>query len=609
MKFKKMFVLAAALSFLGCGDDEEFVGFFPQPNNPGQISPSPTVTPPASLPEVPVPANTTLVGLNATGTGLVRFNSSTPGSVTAVPVTGLLAGQTLVGIDFRPQNRLLYGLGRDAGTNAMQLYSINSLTGVATPVGATGAFVAADGATAVPVTGTAFGFDFNPAVDRIRVVSNSGQNFRMNPNTGAFVDGDGGAPAPVAGLQMDGAVNGGTTTLDGAAYTNNLPNNGGTTTLYTLDSATDSLYIQNPPNAGTQTLPVLVTAGGNRLDFGAANGFDYPPRVSDAGNNEVAQGVAFAVLDVGGTSSLFSIDVVTGNTRNLGVVGGTGPLRGLAVEGFLPGQPVVGLGAGGATLVRFNSTTPGTTNTVNVSGITAGETLVGIDFRSTTGELIGFGVNDGADTGTLYRVDPQTGGATVLVPGSAGSIAFVSGGVATDLPPAASGYGFDFNPTVDRIRVVTGTGLNLRLNPVTGGAVDGDPGTAGVNPDGAINGAAGASGAAYTNSVAGATVTTLYTLDSASDSLFIQNPPNNGTQSVPLAVTLNGAALNFTAVNGFDINRGVSVAASNSPATGSAIAGLTVGGVAGIYSIDLSNGNATFLGAAGAALTGLAVGN
>jgi hypothetical protein len=35
------------------------------------------------------------------------------------------------------------------------------------------------------LAGTSFGFDFNPTVDRIRLVSDSGQNLRLNPNSGA----------------------------------------------------------------------------------------------------------------------------------------------------------------------------------------------------------------------------------------------------------------------------------------------------------------------------------------------------------------------------------------------------------------------------------------
>src|SRR5690606_10720728 len=111
-----------------------------------------------------------------------------------------------------------------------------------------------------------------------------------------------------------------------------------------------------------------------------------------------------------------------------------------------------------------------------------------IDFRPQTGQLYALGVNDMADNATVYVIDPQSGGATVV--GSEGLVRFVTTtGATVDLPPASVGYGFDFNPTVDRIRVVTATGLNLRINPITGEPVDGNA-TAGdgINPDGSING-------------------------------------------------------------------------------------------------------------------------
>src|SRR4051794_24488520 len=69
------------------------------------------------------------------GNDLARFDSGATGVVTSAPVTGLQAGEPLVGVDVRPANQLLYGLG-----SSSRLYTINPLTGAATPVGAAGAF-------------------------------------------------------------------------------------------------------------------------------------------------------------------------------------------------------------------------------------------------------------------------------------------------------------------------------------------------------------------------------------------------------------------------------------------------------------------------------------
>src|SRR6185295_7279613 len=104
--------------------------------------------------------------------------------------------------------------------------------------------------------------------------------------------------------------------------------------------------------------------------------------------------------------------------------------------------------------------------------------------------------------------------------------------------PATVGYGFDFNPAADRLRVVAGS-LNFRVNPNTGAGVDGDntgltSGTVnGTNPDGATSvGASAVDAAAYTSNQANTTVTTLYTLDAGGNRLFIQNPANSGAQTM-----------------------------------------------------------------------------
>ena len=113
------------------------------------------------------------------GNDLARFDSGATGVVTSVPVSGLQGGETLVGIDVRPANQLLYGLG-----SSSRLYTINPLTGVATQVGAAGAFT---------LNGTSFGVDFNPVPDRLRVISNTGQNLRLDPNNAVAYNNKGAA--------------------------------------------------------------------------------------------------------------------------------------------------------------------------------------------------------------------------------------------------------------------------------------------------------------------------------------------------------------------------------------------------------------------------------
>src|SRR5262245_3872382 len=265
------------------------------------------------------------------GTNLTSFSSANPGVGTTTAITGLAMGDTLVGIDFRPQNGLLYGLGIGGGpAGSATLYAISARTGQATAIGAPIAFVDASG-NPLPITGSNFGFDFNPTVDRIRVTTDTGLNFRINPNNGAPVDGNTGA----LGTQPDGPINGATATVDASAYTNNQPNVT-VTTLYSLSAATDQLFIQNPPNNGTQTLPISITLNGNPLDFSAANGFDIPAGINVTTSNAVASGSGLALLTVGGITGEYSIDLTTGAATKVGnLLDGTTAANGFAIQNDL----------------------------------------------------------------------------------------------------------------------------------------------------------------------------------------------------------------------------------------------------------------------------------
>jgi hypothetical protein len=539
------------------------------------------------------------------GTGIAAFATTFPQGIEApLALAGVTAGDTIVSIDRRPQNGFLYGLGFNATAGTVQLYSISGTTGFATPIGATGSFVAADGVTPAPVgagAGTAFGLDFNPTVDRVRVVNGAGQNFRMNPNNGAFVDGN----TTVANVNMDGAINGATTAVQETAYINSAPNVA-VTTQFTLDAGTDAVCIQNPPNAGTQGQCQALSAA-----VDSVLGFDIAP---------ASPGAGLAVVKLAGQANevLANVDLTNGAVTNLGSIG-SGGITGLALQ-RPASTPLIALSADGLMLWRFTRAAPEVNTSVSITGVAAGEMLVGIDFRPQTGQLFGLGVADASDAATLYLLDPQTGAATPA--GATGQIAFADGaGAVVDLPPASAGYGFDFNPTVDRIRVTTDTGLNFRVNPNNGAPVDGNLNNtatppANINTDAPINGlpggASGVSGAAYTNSygqpLTGG-VTTQYVIDATSDSLYIQNPPNSGAVTAGVAVVLDGLPLDFSAVNGFDIPSDVRVATSGAPATsGVAFAVLTVAGVQRLFSIDLTNGWATDLGLPSLALSGLAVG-
>lgn len=529
--------------------------------------------------------------LTETG-ALATATLSGPGMMsTPIAITGLTAGDTLVSIDVRPQNSALYGIGVNETAETIQLYHISPQTGLAVAIGS--AFtMTTNGVTLADLTTTGWDIDFNPFVDRLRVVTQSGLNFRMNPNNGTAVN----------GVTPDGTFNGGSTTATATAYTNSQPNTA-ITTQYTLDATTNALYIQNPPNNGTLTLGMTVTVNGSTLDFTSVSGFDIAPGVNaPASSAAVTSGVGYVVLRTVSTVKLYQLDLTNAVATE---IADFAP-RSFTIRQRLPVS--IGLSAAGTSLVRFSPLNPGTTTSVALNPITSGETIVGIDMRPATGQFYVLGIDSTLNKGSLYLLDPQ-GGALSVVGGVAGQIAFVdAGGAAVPLPAASVGYDIDFNPTVDRVRVVTGSGLNFRVNPITGGPVDANTGVLGNQMDGSINGpATGVQGTAYTNSFGGATVTTQYTLDSVTDSLYIQVPPNNGTQTSGLAVTLGGAPLDFTSPVGFDILGSVTVATSNVAATGDGFFTASVSGTSHLYRINLGNGAAALLGSPGTPLSSFSI--
>jgi hypothetical protein len=234
-----------------------------------------------------------IVGL-VTNNSLIVFDSASPGSTSSpVAITGLASGDVLHGIDFRPATGQLHLLGSD------RIYTVNPSTGAATQVGSNGAF---------SLGGNLVGFDVNPVVDRLRLVTGGGSNLRVNPNDGTLIvdtsvfydntTADGDPIDPNAGA---------TPTIAGLAYSNNVAN-ALSTILFGIDTGLDILVTLNPPNAG-----VLDTLGPLGVNASGELGFDISG----------ATGLAYAALAVGGSSSsLFQINLATGAATLVGGIGG-----------------------------------------------------------------------------------------------------------------------------------------------------------------------------------------------------------------------------------------------------------------------------------------------
>ena len=262
-----------------------------------------------------------------TSDNLLRFDGDNPQMVNRKKVSGLAAGESLVGIDFRPSAQpsgsplqgALYGVGDQSN-----IYTIDPMTAVATQVST----INADG-QAVALEGTGFGIDFNPAVDRLRIVSNTNQNLRVNVETGVLADFDPVTPGtqPDGDLQYGaGDPNEGTDPdVTSVAYRNSQPEGfGGATELYDIDPATNDMSEQTPPNDGT-----LVTEGMLGRNVKRFAGFDIVSRGTSPAGDE---GYAALQPMMNSSSMFYRVNLGSGRIAQIGRIGAQGTdVEGLAI--------------------------------------------------------------------------------------------------------------------------------------------------------------------------------------------------------------------------------------------------------------------------------------
>lgn len=271
----------------------------------------------ASVPMEPLgpPAKEMIFAVTA-GNQLIQFNAGQPQkTLSSKPLQGLVAGETLLGIDYRVAKGQLYGLGASG-----QLYRIDTQTGTASTVGSPSA-LPKDGATQ-------WGFNFNPTVDRIRVVNDAGYNLRLHPETGAIVDSDPNQP----GVQLDGrlafdaadANAGKPSGIVAAAYTYNKDNDK-ITTNYALDGR-QGLLVHQGTKEGVQ--PMVSPNTGRLFTVGSLGIGSFARATLDISDLSNA---AYSAITVDGQSSWYRIDLATGKATRIGSVA-VGPVVGAAIE-------------------------------------------------------------------------------------------------------------------------------------------------------------------------------------------------------------------------------------------------------------------------------------
>jgi hypothetical protein len=232
-------------------------------------------------------------GIAGNGTLMLQFWTGTPEQNDWVRrITGLSGDTAVIGIDFRVQDGKLYAVGNKGG-----IYTIGIPSAVATKVSQ----------LQVALYGTNFGVDFNPAADRLRVISDNAQNLRHNLNDHTTIEDTTLTTPPSTGPARG---------VTAAAYTNNDLNAATNTTLFDINTTTDQVVIQSPANNG-----LLVATGNLGFDADANAGFDI---FSDLTSGKTTALTAFASLtpvvpaDQVPLQNFYSIDLLTGSPTLLG---------------------------------------------------------------------------------------------------------------------------------------------------------------------------------------------------------------------------------------------------------------------------------------------------
>jgi hypothetical protein len=507
--------------------------------NSGEMLRGAAVAPPTTA---PTQALGQVVGVTESNK-LISFQSASPQKLCSnTAITGMQSGESILGVDTRPADGALYALGSTGS-----IYTVNTATGALTMKSTLAADAADVTAPFTALSGVEYGVDFNPVPDRLRVVSDAGQNLRINVDTGATT--------------TDTDLNPAGSSTVAAAYTNSFAG-AGATTLYVLDATGDALQIQGAPSGSPNNGDLQAVGALGIGDIQSVAGFDI------AGLNNAA--IAAVNLSGATTSELHTVNLTTGAATKVNTIGGGERVRGLA---FLatPVATVFGATADN-NLVSFKVATPGTFDTSTaITGLQGGESIIGMDFRPSNGKLYA-----ATSAGRVYTVDPATAAATV----AANLMADAADMTAPFTALAGTNFGVDFNPVADRLRIVSDSGQSLRINVDTGATTTDtnlNPGTPQVVAVG------------YGGSFAGTTATKLFDIDLAANSLQLQNPPNDG---VLTPVGLLDPTATFGTTVGFDIvggDDGLSLAALQ-------VAGSTQ---ASLYRVNLKTGATTSVGALG----------
>lgn len=451
----------------------------------------------------------TMYGLISNNKMVVMNDLENPGNIKGpYTVAGLGTDEVLLAIDCNPGNGAIYGLGYRKDHSQAQLYLINTSgnTYNATAVGKTINIALGSNANSI-------GFDFDAATSYgIRITGSDGNSILVNSSNGSVI-----SAGPVSYSPGD-IYNGTNISIAALAHTNSFFGSDNTK-LYGYDVNTGSFILFNTSGQTAQTIGASGISADANYGIGMEGYYDVATRSNT---------VYFSATPAAAAgSSLYSIDLMTGLATSLGTIGtGNEDIKDITIKtdvdipATVEGNMVVALTANHRNLVIFDSEKPGIVRkAVWIHGVSAGQTMMAIDFRPADMTMYGLGYNPANSEYQLYYVDVVTGSAIAI---NKTPVALSLGDNNTVIT------GFDFDPVSDFVRVTGNNGLNVRINPKDGQIMTTDKPYAYAEAD-AFFGASSSIGAiAYTNSYSGTNTAELYGIDYTTGALVSFNKASSG---------------------------------------------------------------------------------
>lgn len=260
-----------------------------------------------------------VIGLSMNKRNLLLFDSEHPGIIRDVKhIAGITPGQSIIAIDFRPADNMLYGFGYNYSNDLYQLYRIDIGSGGASAVNTTPYQLGLANTT----DATNIGFDFNPVNDRIKVTAARGFNIRIDPNTGGI-----GINDSIIHYAASDVNSGNIANVFTLAYTNSY-NFAGNTQLLGIDYNTASYVEFLQASATIKTNVNLSDQIGSGINANAALDVYY--------DSTTVSNWGYFSTNNNGIASFYALNIYTGFVMPKGDIGAGLALKDIAlVPGYI----------------------------------------------------------------------------------------------------------------------------------------------------------------------------------------------------------------------------------------------------------------------------------